>query len=41
MTAHFEVKTVREKKVLIVCNNGQEQSESVSVSTKRAEQVAA
>ena len=40
MSERFTVKTVRDKKVLVVRKNGQEQSETVSVSKRHAEQMA-
>ena len=40
MSEHFTVKNVREKKVLVVRKNGQEQSESVNISKQKAEQMA-
>lgn len=40
MSERFTVKNVREKKILVVRKNGQEQSESVSISKRRAEQMA-
>ncbi len=40
MSERFTVKNVREKKVLVVRKNGQEQSESVSISKRHAEQMA-
>lgn len=40
MSERFTVKNVRDKKVLVVRKNGQEQSESVSISKRHAEQMA-
>lgn len=40
MSEKFAVSNVRDKKVLIVRKNGQEQSESVSISKRHAEQMA-
>ena len=40
MSEHFSVKNVRDKKILVVRKNGEEQSESVSISKKHAEQMA-
>lgn len=40
MSEHFAVKTVRDKKTLVVRKNGAEQSESVTISKRRAEQMA-
>src|SRR5574344_123703 len=39
MSEHFTVKNVRDKKILVVRKNGQEQSESVSISKRHAEQM--
>ena len=40
MAERFTVKNVREKKILVVRKNGKEQSESVSISKRHAEQMA-
>ena len=40
MSEHFKVETVRDKKTLVVRKNGEEQSETVSVSKRHAEQMA-
>ena len=40
MSENFSVKTVRDKKTLVVRKNGKEESESVSISKRHAEQMA-
>ena len=40
MSERFSVKTVRDKKTLVVRKNGKEESESVSISKRHAEQMA-
>lgn len=40
MSEHFTMKNIRDKKILVVRKNGKEQSESISISKRHAEQMA-